>query len=101
MTKEQLQDLSKNYYHFSTSVTVFKLLDHLISKEEQPAEPKKRWRAEKGSDYYVADNDGIVRSVRDMGNFYDDARYECCNYFRTREEATAAAAKVRDLLLSL
>lgn len=56
--------------------------------EEVVEKPKhKRWRAEKGAEYFVFDENCLICMVRDYGNWFDDRRWSLGNYYRTREEA--------------
>lgn len=62
---------------------------------------KKRWRAEQGCKYFAVWCTGEAVVVTEAGHRTDDATYAAHNYFRTKEEAEAAAVWVKALLLSL
>lgn len=65
---------------------------------DEPASPAGRWRAESALSYWFV-NDKIIQEVD-----YDDRerlhefRYKSGNYFRTREQAEAAAEAIRAVL---
>ena len=63
------------------------------SKFERP-----RWRAEKGGKYWVVASD--LTSFPSEEKYYssDNDRHMCGNYFRTREQAEAAADRINELL---
>lgn len=60
-----------------------------------------RWKPDNQEDYYYVND--YVRVVKTCwNNFYcDENRFQSNNLFKTREEAEAAAEKVKALLLSL
>lgn len=59
---------------------------------------KKRWRAERGGEYYFLRATFEVGTFKEMGNAIDEAMYNCHNYFRTKEEAEEVAAEFRAIL---
>lgn len=59
---------------------------------------KIRWRAEDGEEYCYVGNQGIIMVDREDGHFADKNRHEFGNYFRTREQALAAAEAIKDVL---
>ncbi len=63
----------------------------------KPAQAK-RWRAEKGQMYWSVGEDGSIESYCDW-YFEGDSEgcYELGNYFKTREQAEAAAEAVKAL----
>lgn len=62
---------------------------------------KERWKPEIGEAYYFIDSSINVDIERYDGHTWDDERIAIGNYFNTKEEALAAAEKVKALLLSL
>ena len=61
----------------------------------------KRWKPEKGMQYFLMDADGGIGSYIWEGDGVDRTLYEIGNCFRTKEEAKAASEKVKYLLLGL
>jgi len=66
--------------------------------EEKRVE-KIRWRAKKGGDYYFIDVDLTVKSLDDTYSTFDNKLWDALNYFRTQEQATEAARRIREALL--
>ena len=58
-----------------------------------------RWRAERSYTYYTIESTMTVVESAEYGDRYDDSRYKCGNYFRTREEAEEVAKKIKKILL--
>lgn len=65
--------------------------------EEKRVE-KIRWRAKKGGDYYFIDVDLIVKSIDDTYSTFDNKLWDALNYFRTQEQATEVARRVKETL---
>ena len=65
--------------------------------EEKRVE-KIRWRADVGKDYYFIDVDLIVKSTNDTYSTFDYNLWDALNYFRTQEQATEDAKRVREVL---
>ena len=59
---------------------------------------KIRWRAEDGEEYCYVGNQGIIMVDREDGHCADKNRHEFGNYFRTREQALAAAEAIKETL---
>ncbi len=59
---------------------------------------KIRWRGKKGGDYYFIDVDLTVKSLDDTYSTFDNKLWDALNYFRTQEQATEAAKRVREAL---
>lgn len=53
-----------------------------------------RWRAKYEKRYYYVSDGGCVKTTIEDFMDEDDKRYECGNYFRTREEAEIVAKKI-------
>lgn len=66
--------------------------------EGKRVESEERWRAKEGGDYYFIDVDLIVKSVDDTYSTFDNKLWDALNYFRTQEQATEAAKRVREAL---
>ena len=62
---------------------------------------KIRWRAEDGEEYCYVGNQGIIMVDREDGHCADKNRHEFGNYFRTREQALAAANAIKELLIRI
>lgn len=58
-----------------------------------------RWRAARDRAYYTIESTITVIESIEYGDRYDDDRYKCGNYFRTREEAQEIAEKIKKILL--
>lgn len=56
-----------------------------------------RWRAKYEEHYYYVSDWGVVRKSKDQCWGEDNVRYECGNYFKTREEAEKYAEKIREI----
>ena len=65
---------------------------------EQKQVEKIRWRAKEGGDYYFIDVDLIVKSIDDTCSTFDNKLWDALNYFRTQEQATEAARRVKEIL---
>lgn len=65
--------------------------------EEKKVE-KIRWRADVGKDYYFIDVDLIVKSIDDTYSTFDYKLWDALNYFRTQEQATEVARRVKETL---
>lgn len=59
---------------------------------------KKRWRAEKGGQYFYVSTSLIVCVSSDLYCLQGNVHYNIGNYFRTREEAEEVAAEFRKIL---
>ena len=57
-----------------------------ISVGSAPLETPKRWRAEKGGDYYYLDTGFRVQAEWDDYGDYDNNHYKAGNYFQTTEQ---------------
>lgn len=58
-----------------------------------------RWRSKKGGDYYFIDVDLTGKSLDDTYSTFDNKLWDALNYFRTQEQATEAARRIREALL--
>lgn len=69
------------------------LLDLLVAEREQQPEPEEDalWRAERGQEYYSISAEGYVSECLEYFDDNDKCRYERGNYYRTKEQAQAAA----------
>lgn len=47
----------------------------------------KRWRAEKGEEYYIIESDGEIIEIDEDFLVFDDNLFNLGNYFKTKEEA--------------
>lgn len=61
-------------------------------------ETPRRWRARQGEEYWIATALGRVDSTAECGNYIDDDRHGIGNYFRTMEQAQAAADAIKAVL---
>ena len=64
----------------------------------QPLETPKRWRAEKGGDYYHLDTGFRVQAEWDAHGDYDDNHYKAGNYFQTTEQLEEFRKGVKGLV---
>ena len=62
------------------------------------ANKPKRWRAQKGDNYYFFDRTYTPYPQEETGDVEDDLMYESYNYFRTEFEAKEAAEAVKKCL---
>lgn len=58
----------------------------------------KRWRAEEGERYWLADNGGEVLISCDTGSKLSNNRFDFGNYFRTKDQAEEASKRICALL---
>lgn len=65
--------------------------------EEKRVE-KIRWRAEKNETYFTSCGDLSISAVREDYWWVDNRNYSLCNYFRTGEQAKAAAEAIKEVL---
>ena len=65
--------------------------------EKKRIEDLPRWRAGKGSLYYIVNNDFTTRQYKDYGERSDMVLHDAGNYFRTREAAEKVAGQIRDI----
>jgi hypothetical protein len=56
---------------------------------------KKPWRAARGDVYWIVGSCGMVLDIEEDGNVENDEHFEFGNYFKTEEQAEAAAERVR------
>lgn len=59
-----------------------------------------QWRAKKEQFYYYISDSCKVHWDREIQDILDDSRYECGNYFKTKEEAESYAEKIREIFKS-
>ena len=59
---------------------------------------KKRWRAERGCEYFLFSNLLEVQTDIDVYASLDDKRYNIGNYFQTKEDAEMKANEIKKLL---
>jgi hypothetical protein len=72
---------------------IAKLQEQIAKMEEPKPKTVKRWRAHKGSYYYVGAG-GAIGTCREILDGVDDHRYNIGNYFKTEEEAEAYRDKL-------
>ena len=65
--------------------------------EKKRIEDLPRWRAGKGSLYYIVNNDFTTLQYKDYGERSDMVLHDVGNYFRTREAAEKVAGQIRDI----
>ena len=65
--------------------------------EKKRIEDLPRWRAGKGSLYYIVNNDFTTLQYKDYGERSDMVLHDVGNYFRTREAAEKVASQIRDV----
>lgn len=66
-----------------------------------PTQPKERWRAEKGEEFFwICDTMNVGRDI-DRRTGGDDILWEEGNYFQTKAQAESALEKMKELLRSL
>ena len=58
----------------------------------------KRWRAEKGGDYYYFDSHLEMRQTNDIRTAIDNQFYDAGNYFQTKEQCQQAIDKIKEVL---
>ena len=101
-TKEQLYELARiMLYAKNEDLRKFFGKENYISVAEikscfERTDPL-RWRAEDGELYYYVNMYGNVEPFTERKEWSDDKSYNSGNYFRTKEEAEAAAVKWREL----
>lgn len=61
-------------------------------------EVDERWKPKKGDEYFYVDKDGQVGEYHWVGFWFDNILFDFGNCFRTREEAEAAAERVKEAL---
>lgn len=66
-----------------------------LGKEIERLEGTKRFRADDGEVYWYIDSDGNVEEDCDNRYSEDNFRYECRNYFKTREQGLKALKKLK------
>lgn len=71
----------------------------LLWNAEKKCVELNRWRAKKGGDYYFIDVDLTGKSLDDTYSTFDNKLWDALNYFRTQEQATEAARRIREALL--
>lgn len=59
---------------------------------------KKRWRAERGEEYYFISSLLDVNNENDIHAGFDNERYNVGNYFKTEEDAEAKINEIKELL---
>lgn len=67
----------------------------VTAKEVKPL----RWRGELGDTYYSINSSMYIAESSDCRDSFDNGRYACGNYFKTREEAQEMAEKIKKVLL--
>ncbi len=58
----------------------------------------KKWRAEKGGQYWIVDPTGEIGNLTDTRTLVDDVIYNFGNYFQTQKEAEEARERIRRAL---
>jgi len=59
----------------------------------------KRWRAKEGERFYIVASDtSVVNFFGGKIGEYENDLFECGNYFKTEDEALAAAKEIRRVL---
>lgn len=83
-------------FHFFSGIGEAIDYDYRIAKEsvkdfdewfEEVSEPPKRWRAERGGEYYIVSNYGEAVSPIERRDSYDDYHWNIGNYFKTEQGA--------------
>lgn len=69
--------------------------------EEEKRVEKVRWRAKKNEKYFTICDDLSILAVREDYWSVDNRNYSLCNYFRTEEQAKAAATAIKELLIQI
>lgn len=97
---------NNNGYRHATEEEKQKLFDAMAkdgkcwnaeTKQVEDIKPK-RWRAESNKDYWYLDSFLIASKDSDQFALYNFNRYNSGNYFKTKEQAEAAAEKIKELL---
>lgn len=84
-----------NFICMTSYETKFSQYIRVIAKEVKPL----RWRAKRGGTYYFIDGCMNVIKMYDYTDIFDNARYDCGNYFKTEAEAKEMAEKIKKVLL--
>jgi hypothetical protein len=71
------------------------LADQIMTLFKEP----ERWKPTQGERYWMIQNDGAVESYLYTDDTYDENKWRFGNCFRTRDHATVARDKIKDLLL--
>ena len=69
--------------------------------EKEKRVEKVRWRAKKNETYFTICDDLSILAVREDYWSVDNRNYSLCNYFRTEEQAKAAATAIKELLIQI
>ena len=77
-----------------------KVIEHKVKLINEKYGIEKRWRAEKGKEYYyMANSNFSIKTDFENNDSIDDTRYKIGNYFRTKELAESKLKEIKELLL--
>lgn len=85
--KEKQEELKREIEELDTQINEL--------EEKEITKSGKRWRGVKGRFYWYIESDCKVYDEYETDDDYDNARYETCNYFRTKEEAEKTVEKIK------
>ncbi|MBF4806546.1 MAG: hypothetical protein HXM47_08140 [Pseudoleptotrichia goodfellowii] len=77
-----------------------KRLENIVEKINEKYGTPKRWRAEKGGQYFYIDEFGEISSDTEYDLSEDSESYEFGNYFRTIAEAEKYRDRIKEILLN-
>lgn len=75
-------------------------LENIVEKINEKYGTPKRWRAEKGGQYFYIDTFGEISSDTEYDLSEDSESYEFGNYFRTIAEAEKYRDRIKEILLN-
>ena len=85
--KEKQEKLERDLEELSTQLNEL--------EEKKITKSGKRWRGVNNRFYWYIESDCEVYGEYETDDDYDNARYETCNYFRTKEEAEKTVEKIK------
>lgn len=74
------------------------IIKNKVKKINEKYGIKKRWRAEKGENYYYICGGMTVQNYVENNDSWDDSMYNLGNYFRTEEQAEEGIKRIQKVL---
>ena len=85
--KEKQEELERDLEELGTQINEL--------EKKEITKSGKRWRGVNDRFYWYIESDCEVYGEYETDDDYDNARYETCNYFRTKEEAEKTVEKIK------
>lgn len=98
-------EIQGDFFHFKNRFGKFNYGNATFHKDIVENNPDwfepviERWRANKNEYYFFIYHAMTIQTDIDLYLYMDTARFECGNYFKTREQAEEASRRIKKVLM--